>query len=221
MSFFLVSLAPVCCVVCLYLPSPFQPRGGTSLPYLGFTPSEGLERRFACLYKVSQLLVHSKYSRRLPESICDQEDIITANIRSVKLSSPDVSPFPSPFYVPSTSSSSSSACPSPLSLSIVSAANLNPSPGPLSLPSPSLSATQDTAPIHYVDDSNPQLRWLQSQIAQEPQYQGWDMERAVADYWSRIRDQQKHYESVKAEEGPFIKVMNVGERIEVNRIEGE
>jgi hypothetical protein len=25
------------------------------------------------------------------ESICDQEDIVTANIRSVKLSSPDVS----------------------------------------------------------------------------------------------------------------------------------
>lgn len=28
-----------------------------------------------------------------PESLCDQEDIITANIRSVKLSSPDVCPF--------------------------------------------------------------------------------------------------------------------------------
>jgi hypothetical protein len=27
------------------------------------------------------------------ESICDQEDIVTANIRSVKLSSPDVSPI--------------------------------------------------------------------------------------------------------------------------------
>ena len=27
------------------------------------------------------------------ESICDQEDIVTANIRSVKLSSPDVSAF--------------------------------------------------------------------------------------------------------------------------------
>ncbi|KAI9637032.1 6-phosphofructo-2-kinase-domain-containing protein [Dioszegia hungarica] len=74
------------------------------------------------------------------ESQCDKEDIITANIRSVKLSSPD--------------------------------------------------------------------------------YQGWDADRAVADYWSRIRDQQVFYEEVTAEEGPFIKVMNVGERIEVNRIEG-
>lgn len=52
-------------------------------------------------------------------------------------------------------------------------------------------------------------------------YQGWDADQAVADYWTRIRDQQKMYETVTAEEGPFIKVMNVGERIEVNRIEGE
>ena len=43
----------------------------------------------------------------------------------------------------------------------------------------------------------------------------------MADYWSRIRDQEAVYETVTAEEGPFIKVMNVGERIEVNRIEGE
>lgn len=43
----------------------------------------------------------------------------------------------------------------------------------------------------------------------------------MADYWSRIRDQQNVYETVTAEEGPFIKVMNVGERIEVNRIEGK
>lgn len=28
------------------------------------------------------------------------------------------------------------------------------------------------------------------------------------------------YDTVTADEGPFIKVMNVGERIEVNRIEG-
>ena len=31
------------------------------------------------------------------ESICDQEDIVTANIRSVKLSSPDVSCRPRAF----------------------------------------------------------------------------------------------------------------------------
>lgn len=44
----------------------------------------------------------------------------------------------------------------------------------------------------------------------------------MADYWSRIRDQEQVYDTLKVEEGaPFIKVMNVGERIEVNRIEGE
>jgi 6-phosphofructo-2-kinase/fructose-2,6-biphosphatase 4 len=53
------------------------------------------------------------------------------------------------------------------------------------------------------------------------QYAGWDDEKALADYWSRIRDQQAFYETVTAEEGPFIRVMNVGERIEVNRIEGK
>ena len=42
----------------------------------------------------------------------------------------------------------------------------------------------------------------------------------MADYWSRIRDQEKMYDTVTKEEGPFIKVMNVGERIEVNKIQG-
>ncbi|RSH84266.1 uncharacterized protein EHS24_005780 [Apiotrichum porosum] len=74
------------------------------------------------------------------ESLCDKDDIITANIRSVKLSSPD--------------------------------------------------------------------------------YAGWDADRAVADYWRRIRDQAAVYETVTADEGPYIKVLNVGERIDVNRIEG-
>lgn len=64
----------------------------------------------------------------------------------------------------------------------------------------------DSPSRHYTDD----------------QYVGWDADRAVADYWSRIRDQEQVYDTLKVEEGaPFIKVMNVGERIEVNRIEGE
>ncbi|ODN99536.1 6-phosphofructo-2-kinase/fructose-2,6-bisphosphatase [Cryptococcus wingfieldii CBS 7118] len=74
------------------------------------------------------------------ESLCDRDDIITSNIRSVKLSSPD--------------------------------------------------------------------------------YAGWDAEKAVADYWERIRDQAAYYDTVTESEGPYIKVMNVGERIDVNRIEG-
>lgn len=56
--------------------------------------------------------------------------------------------------------------------------------------------------------------------ADERQYAGWDADRALADYWDRIRDQEGVYDTVTADEGPFIKVLNVGERIEVNRIEG-
>lgn len=43
----------------------------------------------------------------------------------------------------------------------------------------------------------------------------------MADYWSRIRQQEALYETVTAAEGPYIKVQNVGETIEVNQIEGE
>lgn len=32
--------------------------------------------------------------------------------------------------------------------------------------------------------------------------------------------QEDEYEEVTADEGPFIKIMNVGEKISVNRIEG-
>jgi hypothetical protein len=53
-----------------------------------------------------------------------------------------------------------------------------------------------------------------------PDYAGWDADRAVADYWKRIRGQAGVYDTVTADEGPYIKVMNVGERIEINRIEG-
>ncbi|WWC72588.1 uncharacterized protein I206_106550 [Kwoniella pini CBS 10737] len=95
-----------------------------------------VKNRKDCYHKFESKGVHVIFL----ESICDQEEIITANIRSVKLSSPD--------------------------------------------------------------------------------YAGWDADRAVADYWSRIRDQEQVYDTVTADEGPFIKVMNVGERIEVNRIEG-
>jgi hypothetical protein len=43
----------------------------------------------------------------------------------------------------------------------------------------------------------------------------------VADYWKRIKQQEAQYEEVTPDEGPFIKIMNVGEKIVVNRIEGE
>ena len=91
------------------------------------------------------------------ESLCDKNDIIERNIRSVKLSSPDVRSLPSTYQFTSS-----------------------------------------------LD-----------------QYKGWDADRAVADYWGRIREQEEQYQTVRVEEGPYIKIMNVGETIEVNRIEGE
>ena len=65
-----------------------------------------------------------------------------------------------------------------------------------------------------------QIPHIGSQAHSSAQYAGWEPEAAIADYWSRIRDQENVYQSVTADEGPFVKVMNVGERIEVNRIEG-
>lgn len=54
--------------------------------------SKGVHVIFLGTY--NDLLLHVialEYMELMKESICDQEDIVTANIRSVKLSSPDVS----------------------------------------------------------------------------------------------------------------------------------
>jgi 6-phosphofructo-2-kinase/fructose-2,6-biphosphatase 4 len=98
--------------------------------------------------------------------MCDRRDIIERNIRSVKLSSPDVS---------------------------WSASGI---------------------PLFSVDILTLCFFGL------DPQYKGWAADRAVQDYWLRIKQQEEHYEEVTADEGPFIKIINVGERIVVNRIEG-
>jgi 6-phosphofructo-2-kinase/fructose-2,6-biphosphatase 4 len=41
-----------------------------------------------------------------------------------------------------------------------------------------------------------------------PDYKGWEADRAVADYWKRIRDHEKTYESIQNPTFPFIKVMD-------------
>ncbi|KZS96249.1 bifunctional 6-phosphofructo-2-kinase/fructose-2,6-bisphosphate 2-phosphatase [Sistotremastrum niveocremeum HHB9708] len=53
-----------------------------------------------------------------------------------------------------------------------------------------------------------------------PDYKGWDSDKAVADYWSRIKDHEKHYEPVEETTWPFIRIQNVGEKIMVNNIQG-
>lgn len=44
------------------------------------------------------------------------------------------------------------------------------------------------------------------------QYRGWLPEKAVADYWSRIRDHEKYYEPVEETVWPFIRIFDVRRR---------
>ncbi|KZT50960.1 bifunctional 6-phosphofructo-2-kinase/fructose-2,6-bisphosphate 2-phosphatase [Calocera cornea HHB12733] len=53
-----------------------------------------------------------------------------------------------------------------------------------------------------------------------PDYKGWDPEKAVADYWTRIREHEQYYHTIDEEEWAWIKVINIGERIQMNRIQG-
>ena len=52
------------------------------------------------------------------------------------------------------------------------------------------------------------------------QYKGWDAEKAIKDYYTRIREQEAFYEPIIDPDVAWIKVINVGERIIINRIEG-
>ncbi|MBW0487427.1 hypothetical protein O181_027142 [Austropuccinia psidii MF-1] len=53
-----------------------------------------------------------------------------------------------------------------------------------------------------------------------PDYKDWDPELATADYWRRVRDHEKTYEPIEKPSFPFVKVVNVGEKIIVNNISG-
>ncbi|KAG2747139.1 bifunctional 6-phosphofructo-2-kinase/fructose-2,6-bisphosphate 2-phosphatase [Suillus brevipes Sb2] len=53
-----------------------------------------------------------------------------------------------------------------------------------------------------------------------PDYRGWDPDKAVEDYYGRIRDREKSYETVEETTWPFIRIINVGEKIMVNNIRG-
>lgn len=53
-----------------------------------------------------------------------------------------------------------------------------------------------------------------------PDYRNWDPDLAVKDYYTRIRDHEKYYETVTETDWPFIKIINVGEKIMVNNIQG-
>ncbi|KAJ7359306.1 6-phosphofructo-2-kinase-domain-containing protein [Mycena albidolilacea] len=53
-----------------------------------------------------------------------------------------------------------------------------------------------------------------------PDYRGWNPDKAVEDYYGRIRDHEKYYEPVEETTWPFIRIINVGEKIMVNNIQG-
>ncbi|PPQ71767.1 hypothetical protein CVT24_006528 [Panaeolus cyanescens] len=57
-------------------------------------------------------------------------------------------------------------------------------------------------------------------ISSPDQYRGWNPDKAVEDYYTRIRDHEKYYEPVEDTTWPFIRIMNVGEKITLNKIQG-
>jgi 6-phosphofructo-2-kinase / fructose-2,6-biphosphatase 4 len=103
----------------------------------------------AFLHLITRLLILSL------ESMCDDPEVIERNIRSVKISSPDVS---------------------------------------------------DTLiyPLH--SDGALSTKLAPFRIYQ---YRGWDPDKAVQDYYLRIRDHEKYYEPVEETTWPFIRIINV------------
>ncbi|PPQ89242.1 hypothetical protein CVT25_001321 [Psilocybe cyanescens] len=53
-----------------------------------------------------------------------------------------------------------------------------------------------------------------------PDYKSWNPDLAVQDYYTRIRGHEKYYETVEERTWPFIKIINVGEKIILNDIQG-
>lgn len=53
-----------------------------------------------------------------------------------------------------------------------------------------------------------------------PDYVNWDPEKAMQNYYSRIAGHEKTYEPIENPSFPYIKLINVGEQVVVNNIEG-
>ncbi|CAA7269977.1 unnamed protein product [Cyclocybe aegerita] len=63
-------------------------------------------------------------------------------------------------------------------------------------------------------------RNIRSVKISSPDYKNWDPDKAVEDYYMRIRDHEKYYETLEDTTWPFIKIINVGEKIMLNKIQG-
>ncbi|PWN32882.1 6PF2K-domain-containing protein [Meira miltonrushii] len=53
-----------------------------------------------------------------------------------------------------------------------------------------------------------------------PDYRSWNSEKAIADFKQRIKNHEAHYEPIEQPSFPYIKVVNVGQKIHVNNIQG-
>ncbi|KAJ7927594.1 6-phosphofructo-2-kinase-domain-containing protein [Mycena leptocephala] len=84
----------------------------------------------------------------------------------------------------------------------------------------------DKAGIHVVvleslcDNQEIIERNIRSVKISSPDYRGWNPDKAVEDYYTRIKDHEKYYEPVEETTWPFIRIINVGEKIMVNNIQG-
>ncbi|KAI8138089.1 6-phosphofructo-2-kinase-domain-containing protein [Fennellomyces sp. T-0311] len=61
---------------------------------------------------------------------------------------------------------------------------------------------------------------IKSVKVSSPDYYGWDPEAAVKDYTERIKQHELDYETIRDPSLPFVKLMNVGERLIVNHVQG-
>ncbi|THH16120.1 hypothetical protein EW146_g4468 [Bondarzewia mesenterica] len=89
-----------------------------------------------------------------------------------------------------------------------------------------LAESFDKGGIHVIilesicDDKTIIERNIRSVKISSPDYRNWNPDKAVNDYYTRIRDHEKHYETVEELTWPFIRIVNVGEKIMVNNIRG-
>lgn len=63
-------------------------------------------------------------------------------------------------------------------------------------------------------------RNIRSVKISSPDYRGWDPDKAVEDYYGRIKDREKAYQPVEELNWPYIRIINVGEKILLNKIQG-
>ncbi|KAF8330355.1 6-phosphofructo-2-kinase-domain-containing protein [Cantharellus anzutake] len=70
------------------------------------------------------------------------------------------------------------------------------------------------------DDQETVMANIRSVKITSPDYKNWPPEEAVKDYMSRIKDHERYYQPMDEGDKSYIKIINVSERMMVNRIQG-